>query len=38
MPLDPILIADTKAWLHRAAVDLSSADPGLAAGPHPYVL
>ncbi len=33
MPLDPVLITDTRAWLQRAANDLRAADLDLAATP-----
>jgi HEPN domain-containing protein len=33
MPLDPVLVADTKAWLTKAANDLRGADIDLAASP-----
>ena len=33
MPLDPVRVADTKAWLSRAATDLRAAALDLAADP-----
>jgi HEPN domain-containing protein len=33
MPLDPILVADTRAWFHKAVVDLRSADADLGVVP-----
>jgi HEPN domain-containing protein len=33
MPLDPVLVAETKAWLRKAATDLRAAQHGLAAPP-----
>ena len=33
MPLDPVLFADTKAWLEKARIDLRGAEVDLAAQP-----
>ncbi len=33
MPLDPVLVAETKAWLQKAATDLRAAQHDLAALP-----
>lgn len=33
MPLDPIRVEDTRAWLSKAAKDLRSVDHGLTASP-----
>jgi len=33
MPLDPVLVTDTKAWFRKTAVDLRSAEVDLAAVP-----
>jgi HEPN domain-containing protein len=33
MPLDPVLAADTRAWLRKAAIDLRGAEADLAAAP-----
>lgn len=33
MPLDPVLAADTRAWLRKAAIDLRVAEADLAAAP-----
>ena len=33
MPADPVLVAETKAWLRKAALDLSAAEHDLTASP-----
>jgi len=33
MPADPVLVAETKAWLHKAALDLHAAEHDLTASP-----
>jgi len=33
MPLDPVLVTDTKAWFHKVAIDLRSAEADLKATP-----
>jgi HEPN domain-containing protein len=33
MPLDPVLLLDTKAWFRKAMIDLRSAEADLAASP-----
>jgi HEPN domain-containing protein len=33
MPLDPVLLADTRAWFRKAAIDLRSVEVDLAATP-----
>ncbi len=33
MPLDPVLLADTKAWIEKAKIDLRGAEVDLAAQP-----
>jgi HEPN domain-containing protein len=33
MPADPVLVAETKAWLHKAALDLRAAGHDLTASP-----
>lgn len=33
MPADPVLVAETKAWLHKASLDLRAAEHDLTATP-----
>jgi HEPN domain-containing protein len=33
MPADPVLVAETKSWLHKAALDLRAAEHDLTASP-----
>ena len=33
MPADPVLVAETKAWLHKATLDLRAAEHDLTASP-----
>ena len=33
MPLDPVLLSDTRAWFHKAMVDLRSAEADLRVAP-----
>jgi hypothetical protein len=33
MPVDPVLVAETKAWLRKAGLDLHAAEHDLIASP-----